>query len=967
MSTVDDRAAFGGTPSDASVVHLIAELNARGIMVTLYPFIMMDIPAGNTLTDPWTGASPQEVYPWRGRITCDPAPGRPGSPDGTAAAADQIAAFFGGTEDWGYRRMIRHYAQLAVDAGGVDAFLIGSELRSLTRVRSASGVYPAVSQLASLAVEVKSILGAGTTVTYGADWTEYSSHVVDAGAQEVRFPLDALWASSAVDVVGIDYYVPLSDWRDTANHLDRALASTIYDRDYLRSNLNGGEAFDWYYADDAARMAQSRNAITDGLGKPWIYRAKDLWNWWSNPHYERVGGTELTTPTAWVAQSKPIWLTEFGCPAVDKGANQPSTFPDVKSAAGGLPYFSNGRRDDLIQRRYIETVLSAFDPQFGATATLNPISSLYGDRMVAVTGLHVWTWDARPYPIFPAALDVWSDGPNWENGHWLTGRLGACPLEGLVSAILTDTGTTDFNADALGEGPDGYLIDRPMAARAALEPLAAAFAFDASEQSGELAFRPRGGVPVIELSEDDLVLPANGAPFRLVRGQETELPREVSLGFTDGSADYRRAVAISRRLVGGSARTSNADIAMVANGALAERRAEIWLQDLWAARESADFALPPSRLALAPGDVMALTVGGRRRLIEIREVVDTESRAFKAHSIDPEVFDVPLAAPRRHTPDLPLPVGPVHALLLDLPTLTNEDPPVLMRVAVFADPWPGSVAVWASSDGLSYTRAALALVPSIVGTTLDALARGPTGRWDHTGRMRVRLYGGTLASVSDTALFGGANVAAVRRADGAWEVLQFASAELVDERTYELSRFLRGQGGSEWAMGDPLPVGSPFVLLDEHVVPVARGLGALGRPLQLRIIAADRDHGDAAALAIEATPLATALRPLSPAHLRAARDGSGVQFRWIRRTRIDGDSWEAQDVPLGEQFEKYQIDILSGTNVLRTLDAFAPNVLYAAADEIADFGSPQGTLSVRLAQVSATVGRGIATETTLVM
>ncbi len=36
--------------------------------------------------------------------------------------------------------------QLAADAGGVDAFLIGSELKGLTRVRSASGVYPAVTR-----------------------------------------------------------------------------------------------------------------------------------------------------------------------------------------------------------------------------------------------------------------------------------------------------------------------------------------------------------------------------------------------------------------------------------------------------------------------------------------------------------------------------------------------------------------------------------------------------------------------------------------------------------------------------------------------------------------------------------------------------------------------------------------------------------------------------------------------------
>jgi hypothetical protein len=40
-------------------------------------------------------------------------------------------------------------------------------------------------------------------------------------------------------------------------------------------------------------------------------------------------------------------------------------------------------------------------------------------------------------------------------------------------------------------------------------------------------------------------------------------------------------------------------------------------------------------------------------------------------------------------------------------------------------------------------------------------------------------------------------------------------------------------------------------------------------------------------------------------------------------------------------------------------------VLYAAADEIADFGAAQTTLSVRVAQLSATVGRGIAAAAAL--
>lgn len=614
VSQIDGRPAFGGTPADDSMRDLIAELKARGLKITLYPFLLMDIPAGNTLTDPYSGASSQPHYPWRGRITCDPAPGQTGSPDGTSTAADQVNAFFsGGPDSWNYNTMILHYASLAADAGGVDAFVIGSELKSLTRVRSASGVYPAVTALATLAADVKAIVGSDTVVTYGADWAEYGSHVVDPSANEVRFPLDALWASSSIDAIGIDYYAPLADWRDEGDQLDAALTDSPYRASYLAGYLDGGEAYDWYYADDAARDLQTRSNITDGLGKPWVFRQKDIWNFWSQHHYERVGGAELGSPTAWTPQSKPIWITEVGCPAVDKGANQPSTFPDPKSADAGLPHYSNGRRDDLIQRRYLEAVLSAFDPAFGAGA-LNPTSTVYGERMVAPDGIHVWTWDARPFPVFPAATDVWSDGPNWATGHWLTGRLGATPLDGLVSTILTDSGVTGVDSSELGEGPDGYVVDRPMAPRAMLDPLALCFAFDAVEQDGVLRFRQHGGAPVLELLEVDLVLPEDNPPVRLTRAQESDLPREVTIGYTDLGADYQRAAAASRRLVGLSTRSAHADLAMVTNDTEAERRAEIWLQDLWAGRESAEFALPPSRLSLSwPAAAGRIDRGRRHR------------------------------------------------------------------------------------------------------------------------------------------------------------------------------------------------------------------------------------------------------------------------------------------------------------------------------------------------------------------
>ena len=94
VSQVAGKPAFGGTPSDASVIRAIQDLRARGLKAVFYPFVVMDIASGNALPDPY-GASAQAAYPWRGRLTCAPAPGVSGSVDKTAAAATQVQSLVG--------------------------------------------------------------------------------------------------------------------------------------------------------------------------------------------------------------------------------------------------------------------------------------------------------------------------------------------------------------------------------------------------------------------------------------------------------------------------------------------------------------------------------------------------------------------------------------------------------------------------------------------------------------------------------------------------------------------------------------------------------------------------------------------------------------------------------------------------------------------------------------------------------
>lgn len=977
------RPAYGGTPADSSVVNAIRDMKDRGIAVTFCPFVLMDIEQDNGLPDPWTGAPDQPAYPWRGRITVDPAPGQAETPDKTEAAAGQIATLVGaarpedfsvsgasvsytGAAEWSYRRMVLHYAHLCAAAGGVDSFLIGSELKGLTQVRESDSSYPFVDALVRLAADVKGILGSGTKVSYAADWSEYFGHQPGDGSGDVYFNLDPLWASQDIDAIAIDNYWPLADWRDGDGHLDRlAGVGSIYEPDYLRGNIAGGEGFDWYYASDADRAAQTRTPITDGIGKPWIFRFKDIKGWWRNTHHNRPGGVEAETPTEWVPESKPFWFTEIGCPAVDKGANQPNVFIDPKSGETRAPHFSRGTRDDLIQRRYIDAFHQYFDPASATYASgANPSSSIYTGRMVDTGRLYVYTWDARPYPAYPLSLGVWSDGGNWEFGHWLTGRAAGGPLPGVVEAILGDYGFERFSVAGLAGHLDGYVIDRIMSVREVLQTLELAFFFDSFESGGLIRFAHRGrdGV-LLELAPDDLCdATGSGAPpvelYQVTRSQETELPASAKLTYVDGNADYRQAAVEARRLAVQSERVATANLPVVMAQSQAQAMAESWLQDAWTARERASLSLPPSMLALEPTDIVALQAGAQTIPLRITRSTDGVQKAVEARSIEPDVF-APLRAPTRSAPQAePGVFGQSVACFLDLPLLRGDESPHAGYLAAYQFPWPGAVAFYRSPGETGFALNRLVTAPATLGVTTTGLRPGPTSRYDLANRITVELYSGELESATELALLGGANAAAIENADGAWEIIQFRDAELIAPRTYVLSALLRGQAGTEGAMRNPVASGARFLLLDSAVVQADMTADEIALAFNWKYGPVSRDIAHDAYQDRSRAFSGLGLKPLSPVHVRGRVAAGDLEVTWIRRTRSGGDNWELPQVPLGEALEGYEVDILDGDMVKRTIATSEPRALYTAAEQASDWGEPQPAYTVSIHQMSAAIGRG---------
>ena len=300
--------------------------------------------------------------------------------------------------------------------------------------------------------------------------------------------------------------------------------------------------------------------------------------------------------------------------------------------------------------------------------------------------------------------------------------------------------------------------------------------------------------------------------------------------------------------------------------------------------------------------------------------------------------------------------APLTPVFLDLPLLTGDEVEHAPHVAVHGNPWPGSAAIFKSSGG-SFELAGLTEAPAVMGETLAPLNAADPGIFDRGPAVQVKLWSGALASVTEEALFNGANAAAI--GDGTsdeWEIFQFQEATLVAEDTYELRLRLRGQSGTDAVMPATWPTGSVFVLLTSALVQPDLSAAERGLDRTWRIGPATQAVDDEVYVEETRAFEGIGLRPYAPVHLAEDSDGAGGHtVSWVRRTRVDGDSWAGLDVPLGEATEQYLVRVEQGGTV-REETVTAPTWTYTAAAKSAD--GVAGAFSVDIAQISDRFGPG---------
>jgi hypothetical protein len=154
----------------------------------------------------------------------------------------------------------------------------------------------------------------------------------------------------------------------------------------------------------------------------------------------------------------------------------------------------------------------------------------------------------------------------------------------------------------------------------------------------------------------------------------------------------------------------------------------------------------------------------------------------------------------------------------------------------------------------------------------------------------------------------------------------------------------------------------------------------LPQALKWQLARADEDYDaalvEARRITVDTTRIASESFPLAVSPEGEAGCGNGGQrapgdltIRWTRRSRaLVADAWEQVEVPLAEDIEGYDVQILDGSAVKRTLSSSTTSVLYTAAQQTADWGAPPGpgqTLAIRIYQLSNRLGRGTPAAVTL--
>ena len=473
--------------------------------------------------------------------------------------------------------------------------------------------------------------------------------------------------------------------------------------------------------------------------------------------------------------------------------------------------------------------------------------------------INVWCWDARPFPDFPARDVVWSDGENWQRGHWLTGRMGLLPLADVVFDICRQSGLDFVDTSQLNGLVQGYHLDHAMTGRAALTPLSALYGFSLIETASGLRFVSEGTAKNIELLDDDIE--GNGpSALSLIKSDPEERLKDARIHFIDASNDYQLGLTSARDQAAETVRIIDINAPIVMDPSFARYAADQILTRTLQSDRTIAFTLAGHRLDVEVGDT--ITLPNMDGVWQVQSLEGLTTQRVSAEIIS-------------SSQSLPL-IGASPQL--------RQEPQWATKPVIFALDLPGP------QEGLLVGAAQSPFLPTTIkgpesevevtlpvymGALLTDMKTGPVGRWDYGTVIDIFLPGVNLSSLAQDDVFSRRNVFAVETPKG-WEVFKAANAQLVAPNTYRLSKLLRGLDGSSVVTMDIIPAGARVTLLDIGWATLPVPESYIGERINLTAQAAGREGED-----LEIEYKANYLRPLAPVHIKINRIDTDIIISWI--------------------------------------------------------------------------------------
>jgi hypothetical protein len=466
------------------------------------------------------------------------------------------------------------------------------------------------------------------------------------------------------------------------------------------------------------------------------------------------------------------------------------------------------------------------------------------------------------------------------------------------------------------------------------------------------------GSPVVGLPADAIDARRPAEPHvaeRRKRATSDSQPGCLDLTFYDTSRDYQPG--LQRARWSAAPRTAQQSIAAAMSPAEAKALAVTRLHAGQVARVRRTLRLSWRHVGVRAGAHVSLP--GDAAIWRVREarfenfIVHLELEQVVPTMAATRVGVVEADGGRALTSDI-MPVGETTLHILDLPPL-DANPASAPRLWVAgggaASGWRRAAVLLRANNQDEFANIGLLEGGTMIGTALTVLPPARSCGWDRFSSIDVELLSDRdwLEPRDPSAVLAGANLALIGD-----ELVQFADIDVLGPRRFRLSRLLRGRRGTEAAIGGHA-IAERFVLLDPaRMLPVDFALDSLGRSG----VARPAGGGDAAVTDTGFTITGNAVRPLSPVHLRARRDGGDIVVSWVRRSRT-GFAWiDFVDAPIGEDREAYRIDVHLDGRFARQVEVTSAMFAYPSADRISD--GDGSVADIRVAQLSGAVGPGSA-------